>query len=208
MKNRPINDDQWSVEAIDAEEAFGRCSRSGAPNHHWRAFAPMLAVAFAALISSCDNASEKTDAENYAAVDGVLDVDSEDLLGRAKITAVAAEAVSEKVKGRDLDCIVKISNLNKEKNARTVEVLVPVSGKTYAERKKEAESPDARKRVAKCYQELGFELPPQLAAAEAESPVTKQSLFGIGAAHADNGTCLKPHSGSCGGAGVPPNCCR
>lgn len=202
------------VEAVYPVAAFAECREGRASNRRWRALVPVLAVAFAPLISSCDNNSQKTDVNRLAEVFGFLDEKSEHLLGPAKVTAIEAEVRRERYKnGRETTCIITASEPTQNEEQPTAnkqhsrfKVVVPVSGTTYAERKKEAESPLARERLIRCFKMFGIELPPQLSS-NSESPVRNQSLLGVGVARADNGTCQAAQSGSRGGASYPPYCC-
>ncbi len=203
------------VEAAYTVAAFADFREGRASNRRWRTLVPVLAVAFAPLISSCDNDSQKTDVNRLAEVFEFLDEKSEHLLGPDKVTATEAEVRRERYRNRrETTCIITDSEPTQNEEQPTAntqqlrfKVVVPVRPGTYEQRKKEAESPESRRKLIDCYKAFKIDLPPQLLAADEELPIRNQTLLGVGVARANNGTCLSAESGSCGGASTPPYCC-
>lgn len=189
--------------AIDNVATFRTCDPGRASSRRWQAFGPMLAIAFAALISSCD---EKTDTTKRAGANGPLDRFSEDLLGRTGITAVEAEVRKEARFNKQLKCYATLSD-DPNTGESTVKIFVPASGTTYDERKRDAESPQALERLIYCYKKFRIELPPRLLEGHATSPGMGESVLSVRPAHASPGHCQAELDGSCGTSSAHIDCC-
>jgi hypothetical protein len=199
METGLTEDKREHVGEIDTAGTSRDCSGTQRVNCRWGSFAPMLVLAFVAVISSCD---QKTGTEKRAEVNrlqlipehksGTFDKSTEILLqdpetAGSKITAAEADRRQENRFGREPWCRVDVSEDMKTKE-KFVSISVPVYGTTFEDRKRLAERAETRKQLEACYNLFGIELHPSLAPSS-------------------NSPCIQKKSGSCDYDGSE-GCCQ
>jgi hypothetical protein len=172
-------------------------------SRRWQgAVVPVMAIACAAVTSSCDNAVTTDGKKNATrAIEKVAEANTP--------APMEFEIEKEKAQGKVFLCFITLSEDN-NKNA-TYKVFVPVSGGSPQEQERAALSPETEIRIDYCRDRLKVASPAEPSAEDIKYRKEQLAKYRkaaslIGVAHAQGGSCRAKVGGSCE-SGSDVDCC-